>query len=707
MTKCFSILLTLFFMLNLHADESKAKFFRPKLYESLWPDFCLDHLTRFPLECSEQYLDNFSDFYVEHLEQGNSEAYIDREIIFRLASYSNKIPKTSKNCDFLFCQQCHAPVVRGLFETESDNSEAEIDEDIIIDDEISDLGKSVCYTCKCIDSWHDKNQWEEDGRFIKENWTKCKTKAIPYQYFDIHAKESVPFLEQHLKYSQENPKCLCYWPYRSKTACEISDLIYDEMLTLSESSSLSKLTSQKSKEFPYVQECFTHSVFSDLFIHAFFYSQYRQILLKLALWQESHAYNDRETTATLNSIYHLLDRIQVRFLNLYSECLTQHPHPKIYYERGMIYLHQGKTIDSLDDIRKLIDWANNNHHEELLTSDLYFQEGSVYAELGLYDKAVESLSQAIEKDPTHKNAYFERAVAYFELGQFELALNDYLTSGIKPQRFLTNLTRPFSFSVGLHKGILNGQAEAAIEFIPSLLATFHGISQGLWALAQDPVQVSKDFVDASSACIDFIREHTIGESLLRLAPELRELIEKWDVLEEEKRGETIGLIIGKYGVDIFAGAGISKMTELSCKLKKANNLLTLEAMAISERNNTLIKLEAVSRAQARKEILKRANLTIEWDKQGKHILGHKNYFAKDLKSIFAHSDPQRLLRDFAGKGLRNSKKIPGSPGYKEVVDFGEFIGYSIDPNTGEKIATTWGKIHYSKDGVHIVPTKPR
>jgi hypothetical protein len=25
----------------------------------------------------------------------------------------------------------------------------------------------------------------------------------------------------------------------------------------------------------------------------------------------------------------------------------------------------------------------------------------------------------------------------------------------------------------------------------------------------------------------------------------------------------------------------------------------------------------------------------------------------------------------------------------------------------EEIATTWGKIHYAKDGVHIVPTKPR
>lgn len=46
-------------------------------------------------------------------------------------------------------------------------------------------------------------------------------------------------------------------------------------------------------------------------------------------------------------------------------------------------------------------------------------------------------------------------------------------------------------------------------------------------------------------------------------------------------------------------------------------------------------------------------------------------------------------------------------GYKELVNFNEFIGYAIDRETGKKIATTWGKIHYAQDGIHIVPTRPR
>ena len=50
---------------------------------------------------------------------------------------------------------------------------------------------------------------------------------------------------------------------------------------------------------------------------------------------------------------------------------------------------------------------------------------------------------------------------------------------------------------------------------------------------------------------------------------------------------------------------------------------------------------------------------------------------------------------------------PGAPGYKEIINFTESIGYSVDPITGKKIPTNWGKIHYAKDGIHIAPTKPR
>ncbi len=130
-------------------------------------------------------------------------------------------------------------------------------------------------------------------------------------------------------------------------------------------------------------------------------------------------------------------------------------------------------------------------------------------------------------------------------------------------------------------------------------------------------------------------------------------------------------------------------------------------MAISERNKTLIALEATARAQTRKEVLRHANLRIQWDKQGKHIQGHKNFEQLRNRSILVHSNPQKLVDEFSGKGMKAAKVRPGTAGYQEIIDFKEFVGYTVNSSTGEKVATSWGKIHYANDGVHIVPTEPR
>lgn len=42
-----------------------------------------------------------------------------------------------------------------------------------------------------------------------------------------------------------------------------------------------------------------------------------------------------------------------------------------------------------------------------------------------------------------------------------------------------------------------------------------------------------------------------------------------------------------------------------------------------------------------------------------------------------------------------------------IENFGEFIGYDVNPSSGLATPTTWGKIRYAKDGVHIVPRLPR
>jgi Bacterial toxin 50 len=43
---------------------------------------------------------------------------------------------------------------------------------------------------------------------------------------------------------------------------------------------------------------------------------------------------------------------------------------------------------------------------------------------------------------------------------------------------------------------------------------------------------------------------------------------------------------------------------------------------------------------------------------------------------------------------------------REIVDFKEKIGFFVNPVSLERADTSWGVIHYAKDGCHIVPAKP-
>jgi tetratricopeptide (TPR) repeat protein len=417
--------------------------------------------------------------------------------------------------------------------------------------------------------------------------------------------------------------------------------------------------------------------------------------------KESHEHSRRldvfgAAQARIDAIYRLI----------FGQCIKNHGWLGSFYCRGLLNFQDGYFDDAFFDVSNYLNSAEIKNADSPLPIEAYFYKGILESEVGAYSAAIESLSESIKNDPKNKEAFFERAIAYYEIGEFDLSLDDYLASGIRPHPLKLESLDIISFSTGMTKGILAGGAQAGIEFIPSLLSSVHGIGHGLWAFSQDPIQTSVELVQSAQACIQYLRKNTPQKALFKLIPELRELFEEWDQLESERRGEIIGNVIGKYGIDVFAGSGVAKGVKLYRDFKRANNLITFEALRISERNRALIKLESLRRVQARQEILKHANLKVQWDKQGKHVQTHKNFSAKN-KSILVHPDPQKLVNDFCGKGIKAQNHLPGTPGYQEIVDFREFIGYSVRFDTGEKIATNWGKIHYAKDGVHVVPTEPR
>src|SRR5579872_732036 len=262
----FLIFLSLTFVIQ---SSEETNTYSPKLYEGIWPDFCSEHLRKFPEHCSVKNSHSIS--YCEELRESDSEFIVDKKIISQLSPYLNSIPVNMNKCSCFYCPQCSNQVIKGSFLKNC--YEDEEDDLIIFEDEFIDGSDEeddyhfedyyvqptstvniVCYKCKCLEIWYDKNN-EDNSTYIEliyDQWEKCGQNSIPHGYFDINSKKSALFLEQHLKYIQENPTCKCYWPYRSKLACEISDTVYSKMSFLFENSYLSNLknTTPPAFDFP-------------------------------------------------------------------------------------------------------------------------------------------------------------------------------------------------------------------------------------------------------------------------------------------------------------------------------------------------------------------------------------------------------------------------------------------------------------------------
>ena len=126
------------------------------------------------------------------------------------------------------------------------------------------------------------------------------------------------------------------------------------------------------------------------------------------------------------------DQQEIAFANSKSSldyCLQYHDRPKAHFERGVFCFLEGHALDALEHVYKAINLGKDL---DSLGEDATLLKAQMESALGLYAEAVESLTNLIQKDPTNKTAYYERASAYFEVGDFDLALTDYLSSEFNP-----------------------------------------------------------------------------------------------------------------------------------------------------------------------------------------------------------------------------------------------------------------------------------
>lgn len=434
-------------------------------------------------------------------------------------------------------------------------------------------------------------------------------------------------------------------------------------------------------------------------------------------WYKEYYKNPKDQKDLMNNIdrlnsqassaFRVLSTIPETIVPLYKKVLEDCNHNGIYnmaavYTRGLIALLEGNSHQSLKDIVAFVDLAEKNGKQKLLTSEVFQKQGEAFLEVGLYHQSIEALNQAISKDPKNLEAYFQRASAYFEIGDFELSLNDYMNSKKSSSSSSYNLVSK-DFVDSFARSALQGSFDAACDFVPSLCHTAYGLGECLWAFGEHPVDSVRDLANASYE----ITEHVIDylksvdkEKLDHYAEELVRLYENFGQLNDNEKGELIGYTLGKYGVEIYAGAVILKGVSAYKRLKEANAICNFESISISASSKEKIIRKGVEQSAKRSLFFKETK--IHWGQQNKHVIGKHNY--EPGKSIFEHPDAESLLSKYAGTGSYKVGEV-GQPGYREVVDFREHIGLWKN-ETGLSLPTTKGTIHYGKKGAHIVPERP-
>jgi hypothetical protein len=261
-----------------------------------------------------------------------------------------------------------------------------------------------------------------------------------------------------------------------------------------------------------------------------------------------------------------------------------------------------------------------------------------------------------------------------------------------------------AFGAGLLKGGIRGIQDATNEFLPSICNSICGVGNFLWMTMQHPIQTPRELAAAIMEFCNYLRTCDKAELAQLLVPEMYELIVKWDEIYYEKRGELMGYCLGKYGVDILlpvATAKGFKYVKALHGIKKAEKLSVLKTLAKSPESKEALTQAAVQWSEQRQVYF--SKVKIVKDMQNKHIRGTHNF--DPTRSEWIHSNPELKIKQFAGKGQKVVGE-PGRPGYKERIDCGEIIGYYTS-KSGDKVSTTMATIHYSKEGAHIVPARPK
>lgn len=548
--------------------------------------------------------------------------------------YCHLIPTALEKCEHVTCSLCNnAFISEKRFYNENNSIE---------------LSTVAFWTCDC--------KIKEQLSYEKEmpEWQRCEKNSISSAYLNDQNQRYFDLFIEYLQYLESNPSCKCLWPETSKQASHIKDKAYYLFSNLLKNTALKELITDLDKQCNFIlgdnQELLSTSELVKHFItHSFFYSDYEIICRDLEFYSQN--FSARERTEIKDHLENIRVTLASLFVNLYIKCAQNHPTERINLELKL--LKNDSAFDFNINANELKpayqDFINTkasffhspkdtNVKSNWLLSNILLKEGSLLNDIFLHEAAIIVLTDAIKYNLYNKEAFIERAIAYFETNQLELAIIDYETAkklekipiflntereGISLTDYDPNKKRKFipddklDFSTGFLSGTLNGIKISGIEFLPSLLDTCRGLGSCLWAFVCSPAEVSEELLNASYDLAEFLSSATPKECLEVVVPELKDLLLTWKNIDDHTKGSKIGFIIGKYSVDIFAPIGAARGIAKIKTLKRINAMQTFEICTSSPTKKAKILEESASRAFARESVI------LEAVKKGK-ILPHNS-----------------------------------------------------------------------------------
>lgn len=416
--------------------------------------------------------------------------------------------------------------------------------------------------------------------------------------------------------------------------------------------------------------------------------------------------------------------VRKRARMIYESCYQKHLNPLTLYDNSFLEFVEGNAYKSAEIAEKYIQECKNQNIDHQSSPAELMLLGQSYVEIGQYFKAIDVLSDLIQKEPTNKKAYFHRAVAYFETGNFDEALLDFISTNKGKDLSKSSAVASKEFTQALITSIREGASESVTDFVPSLCNSVYGLSTTLWAMHRfiNPLNPKalrnfKNFANASYEIGESIVNYCKSldaEKLDNYVDQIKILYQNYDQLSDNQKGELIGYTIGRYSIDIFAGAAmgaganqINKVMPLFSNLRNANRLCNLETMTLSEVKKKAIIVTSLKHSVEREEYFKK--ISMNWTKQNKHINGQANFeIGKGIVTL-EPSEFELLVKKNAGKGER-VRGGWGEVDYRERVDFGKIIGEFALEKEGKPIQyipTSKCILHYDKSGgVHAVPSNP-